>query len=554
MKEKAVKSHSPILFSILSGVMLTASFPPGRLEWMAWFALVPLLKAISHAPPGRAFKLGFVAGFAHFLTLIYWVMITLQHYGRLNALISISVLLLFCAYLSLYPALFAFITAKTGRARFSVLLMATTWVALELTRAKFLSGFPWCLLGYSQYRHLFLIQVADLVGVYGISFLIVLANGMVYTLLFRRPALNNRAFLWEGLIILSLAGLTLLYGRFRLQEMAPGKNPGQEEVQPVRVAVIQANIDQSVKWNPEYQDKTLDTYARLTRFSLRFKPRLIVWPETAVPFFFQNHPKLARRILAMLRGSSADLIFGSPAFDEVHGRVRYYNRAYHLSSDGVVAGYYDKVHLVPFGEYVPFKKFLPFINRLVVAAGDFASGKRVAPITFPGISAGVLICFEAIFPELARLQTREGAEILVNLTNDAWFGMTHAPYQHLSMAVFRAVENRRPLVRAANTGISAFIGPKGDILMRGELFTEAVLTMDIEPLKTPIGFYTKHGDLFALILLITCLINIFHALCYHHIAPGRDAKTKLNRGRKNRPVMRLYKEDGQYVPGSVDKN
>ena len=524
MKDKAIISRTPLLFALLSGVMLTASFPPGRLEWMAWFALVPLLKAISHASPGRAFRLGFAAGFAHFLTLIYWVTITLQHYGGLNILVSIGVLLLFCTYLSLYPAVFALITAKTGRSRFAILLMAATWVALELTRAKFLSGFPWCLLGYSQYRHLLVIQVADLVGVYGISFLIVLANGLIYSLLFRRHVLKSRAFLWEGLIIVFLAGLTLFYGHFRLQEVASWKKPGQKEVRTIRVAVIQANIDQSVKWNPEYQDKTLDVYGRLTRFSLRFKPRLIVWPETAVPFFFQNHPKLALRVLAMLHGSRADLIFGSPAFDKVDGRIRFYNRAYHLSSGGGMAGYYDKVHLVPFGEYVPLKKFLPFIHRLVVAAGDFAAGKSVEPITFPGLSAGVLICFEAIFPELARQQTLEGAQILVNLTNDAWFGMTHAPYQHLSMAVFRAVENRRPLVRAANTGISAFIGPAGDILMQGGLFTEAVLTRDITPLRSPVGFYTKHGDLFALVLLIICLINIFHALCYHHIVRGRGAK------------------------------
>jgi len=524
LKKDAIKYPSPLLCAVLSGVMLTASFPPGRLEWMVWFALVPLLWAVSDAPPGRAFRLGFVAGFAHSLTLIYWVVVTLQHYGGLNVFISIAVLLLFCAYLSLYPALFALITAKTGRSRFTVLLLAATWVALEITRAKALSGFPWCLLGYSQYRHLLLIQVADLVGVYGISFLIVLANGMIYTLIFRPAALKNRGFLWEGLIILCLAGMTLLYGHFRLQGMVPGKTPGEKR--PIRIAIIQANIDQSIKWNPEYQDKTLEVYARLTGSSLSFKPRLIVWPETAVPFFFQNHPELARRVLAMLRGSRTDLIFGSPAYDRIDGRIRYYNRAYHLSSGGMVAGYYDKVHLVPFGEYVPFKRFLPFIHRLVVAAGDFASGEKVAPITLPGVSAGVLICFEVIFPELARLQTREGAEILVNLTNDAWFGMTHAPHQHLSMAVFRAVENRRPMVRAANTGISAFIGPRGDILMRGGLFTEAVLIMDMAPLQTPMGFYTKHGDLFALVLWIICLINIFHALCYHLFARKRGRKKR----------------------------
>ena len=489
---------------------------------MAWFALVPLLKAIEHGTTPRAFKLGFVTGFAHALTLIYWVVVTMQHYGGLNIVISLGVLLLFCAYLALYPAFFAAILSKTGRSRFAVLLMAALWVALELTRAKFLSGFPWCLLGYSQYRHSVLIQIADLVGVYGISFLIILANGMVYTLLFRRSALTTRPFLWESAIILVLAGITLYYGHSRLQEKTPGEMPGRS----IRVAIVQANIDQSIKWNPKYQGKTMEVYGRLTRFAITSKPQLIVWPETAIPFFFQDHPKLARKVFDMVRGANVDLIFGSPAFKKEKGRIRYYNRAYHLSSKGMVAGYYNKVHLVPFGEYVPFKKYLPFIRRLVVAAGDFASGEKVEPIRMPKLSAGVLICFEVIFPELARAHTREGAEILVNLTNDAWFGRTSAPYQHLSMAVFRAVENRRPLVRSANTGISAFIGPKGKILMQGDLFQEEVLVMDVTPVRASAGFYTEQGDLFALLLSIICLINIFHALCYHHFARMKGRKPK----------------------------
>ena len=522
LKEKTTKSAAPLLYAILSGVMLTASFPSGKLDWMAWFALVPLLKAIEPASPLRAFKLGFVTGFAHALTLIYWVVVTLQHYGGLNIYISLGILLLFCAYLSLYPAFFAAILSKTRRPRFTVLLMAATWVALEFARAKFLSGFPWCLLGYSQYSNLGLIQIADLFGVYGVSFLILLVNGLVYSLLFRPSALRTRSFIWESAIILVLAGFTLYYGHFRLQEKAPRESPGRS----IRVAVVQGNIDQSIKWNPKYQGKTMEVYGRLTRVAITSKAQLIVWPETAIPFFFQDHPKLARKVFDMIRGANVDLIFGSPAFKSEKGRIRYYNRAYHLSSKGMVAGYYNKVHLVPFGEYVPLKKYLPFIQRLVVAAGDFASGEKVEPIRMPKLSAGVLICFEVIFPELARTHTREGAEILLNLTNDAWFGRTSAPYQHLSMAVFRAVENRRPLVRSANTGISAFIGPKGKILMQGDLFQEEVLVMDVTPVRASAGFYTEHGDLFALLLSIICLINIFHALCYHHRARRKTAKSK----------------------------
>lgn len=497
--------------------MLTASFPAVGLDWMAWFALIPLLWAIEHRSPFRAFGLGLLTGFAHALSLIYWVVVTLQHYGGINVYLSIAVLLLFCAYLALYPALFAAILSGTGRIRFPVLLMGATWVALEYARAKFLSGFPWCLLGYSQYSNLGLIQIADLVGVYGVSFLIVLVNGVLYNLLFRRPALKRPSFVWEIAFILLFCGSTLYYGHFRLQGEARREKPGSS----IRVAIVQANIDQSVKWNPKYQGKTMEVYGRLTRAAIASQAQLIVWPETAVPFFFQNHPQMARRVFDMVRGADVDLIFGSPAFKKEGGAIRYYNRAYHLSSEGAVAGYYNKVHLVPFGEYVPFKKYLFFIQRLVVAAGDFASGEKIEPIRMPKLSAGVLICFEVIFPELARAHTREGAEILVNLTNDAWFGRTSAPFQHLSMAVFRAVENRRPLVRSANTGISAFIAPSGKIMMQGDLFEEEVLVMDVTPVRASAGIYTQQGDLFALLLSVICLINLFHALCYHRFTRGR---------------------------------
>jgi apolipoprotein N-acyltransferase len=179
-----------------------------------------------------------------------------------------------------------------------------------------------------------------------------------------------------------------------------------------------------------------------------------------------------------------------------------------------LSGYYDKVHLVPFGEYVPLKRFFPFINRLVPAAGDFASGKKIAPLKLPSFSAGVLICFEVIFPELARFRARDGAGIFVNLTNDAWFGITSAPYQHLSMAVFRAVENRRPLIRAANTGISAFISPEGKIINQSELFMEEVLKNKVSLGHLSLRFYTRYGDIFPITILILCLIKIFYVLCY----------------------------------------
>jgi apolipoprotein N-acyltransferase len=237
-----------------------------------------------------------------------------------------------------------------------------------------------------------------------------------------------------------------------------------------------------------------------------------VWPETAVPFFFQNRSKFALGIISLAEESKAALIFGSPAYKRQQGAVRYYNRAYLIAPDTRDILYYDKIHLVPFGEYVPFKKYLPFIHRLVEAAGDFASGEKSKALKAGDLSSGILICFEAIFPELARALARDGANILVNITNDAWFGRTSAPYQHLSMAVFRAIENHRPMIRAANTGFSAFITPTGAIQSKSDLFVEAVQTGSIIAGVFPLTFYSRFGDIFAVTLLIIAAAHILYGI------------------------------------------
>ena len=483
--------------------MLTASFPPGHLDWMAWLALVPLLWSLKDETPARAFKLGLVTGLAHYLTLIYWIVVVLKHYGGLPFVVSLGVLIIFCIYLSLYPALFSFLIIRIKGFRLSIFTVAAVWVGLEYLRANFLSGFPWCLLGYSQYKQIWLIQITDLIGVYGLSFLILLSNALLYVILFERQSIKKIFLIREVPILFIMAVFVLFYGYNRLSQ----RETGGQDRKPMKVAIVQGNIDQSVKWDPAYQEKTINIYESLTQATRPFKPNLVVWPETALPFFFQANRALAPGVIRMAVSLGTDLIFGSPAFKEHKGGVDYYNRAYAVASDGRVTGYYDKVHLVPFGEYVPLKKILPFVHRLVPAAGDFASGKEVSPLRLPDVSVGILICFEAIFPALSREQTKKGAEILVNLTNDAWFGMTSAPHQHLSMAILRSVENRRPMVRAANTGISAMISPWGEILSKGEQFREEVLMKDIRFSDVSLSFYTSHGDLFILAMVLLVVVH-----------------------------------------------
>jgi apolipoprotein N-acyltransferase len=505
-----------VLLAVLSGIMLTASFPPLRLSFLAFFALVPLLLSIKNEPFTRAFKLGFIAGTTHYLTLIYWIVVVLGRYGNLNTLVSLGPFVLLCLYLGLYPAFFSGITTWLMGSRFVLLFIAGVWVGLEYIRAKLLTGFPWCLLGYTQYEHLHLIQIADLSGVYGISFLIILSNGLLYHLLFSSQGTTKGTLRREILSVLLLVGGTFAYGHYCLKTGTDEKGP----LPTINAVVVQANVDQSIKWEQTYQNKTIETYLRLTRAAYDFEPDLIVWPETSVPFFFQNDVEHAPEILSLVRESNSSIIFGSPAYKQINGKTKYYNRAYLITSADHPFQYYDKVKLVPFGEYVPLKRYLFFVSRLVPAAGDFDSGNRIAPLKGKHFLPGILICFEAIFPELARTQTREGATILINLTNDAWFGNTSAPYQHLSMAVFRAVENRRPMIRAANTGFSAFIGSEGRITEASSLFKEEILKASIGISHSSLTFYARFGDLFAFSLLVISLIRIL-SLLWHKWALRR---------------------------------
>jgi len=499
--------HTPVeklLLALLSGFMLTASFPPGSFDFLAWFALVPLLKSLENETPSGSLRLGFAAGMAHYLPLIYWVIIVMGHYGHLPLPVCVGILILFALYLSVYPALFAWGYALLGRSFWGSFKAAGLWVALEYVRANILTGFPWCLLGHTQYLNLKAIQVADLVGAYGTSFVIVLSSTLIYGLVLER---NFKRWTLEAPLVLLTLALVLGYGVYRTSDRHA--SPGT-----LRVAIAQGNIDQSIKWNAAYQEKTIQIYRTLSLQSRPFDPDLVVWPETAVPLFFQDGAPLARSVLLVPREAGAHVIFGSPAYRRERGSMSLFNRAYLISPSAEVLGSYDKVHLVPFGEYVPMKRFLPFVQRLVASAGDFLPGDKVAPLKFPKAAAGVLICFESIFPELGRALTENGATLLVNLTNDAWYGMSSAPFQHFSMAVFRAVENRRPVVRAANTGISAFILPRGEIVEKSDLFTEALLTREIPLSDSGLTLYTRYGDFFAIALTILSAVNIFLAYWY----------------------------------------
>ncbi|MBW2332045.1 MAG: apolipoprotein N-acyltransferase, partial [Deltaproteobacteria bacterium] len=270
-------------------------------------------------------------------------------YGNINLILSLSALLLLSFYLAFYIALFALIVANFKNNRLSPFWGACIWVALEYARSYIMTGFPWCLLGYSQYSRLPLIQISDIAGVYGISFIIVLVN---FALLIGIDAIFT----------FFLVGCVLVYGYSRLKEKADNNVKGKE----LRVMIVQGNIDQSLKWDSDFQEETLSIYKKLSLESADFKPQLIIWPETALPFFFQDASHLSKEVFEVARITNANILFGSPAYVKDKDSILYYNRAYMISKSRVF-DYYDKVHLVPFGEYVPLKKCIPFVHRLVTA-------------------------------------------------------------------------------------------------------------------------------------------------------------------------------------------
>ena len=492
--DNKAESRRDYFLAILSGILLALSFPKADLSVLVWFAFVPLLLAIAKKKPARAFRLGFVCGLTAYGGILYWLNIVMTIYGKLPWLLSVFLYLILAAYLALYVGIIAMMVRKGENSGITPLLsFPVLWVGLEYLRSFFLTGFPWASLGYSQYRILPLIQVADITGVYGLSFLIVFANA-VFLCIIRGAVMKGHSVYptKSAVLLLFLLITTLAYGFMRLN--------GAEKGEPLKIALVQGNIPQDVKWDPAFQESTIAVYERLTKESCAAGTGLVVWPESAVPFYFQDDPRYAARIKRLAIDVNGYMVVGSPAYDDEGGAIKYRNSAYLLSPTGQVLGRSDKIHLVPFGEYVPLAKMLPFVHKLVVGIGDFSPGKGTVPLAIDKGKIGVLICFEGIFPELSRGYCRAGSRLLVNITNDAWYGRSSAPYQHLSMTVFRAVENRVPLVRAANTGITAIIDSKGHIHGMTQLFREAYLTGEVR-MGEGDTIYTRYGDIFAGICL-----------------------------------------------------
>ncbi len=500
-----------IALSALTGAVLVLAFPPIGLGFVAYFAFVPLMFALypaGHAGQTRvrALTLGFTAGFVFFIGTVYWVIHSMYYYGGVPVLVSIPVMLALAAYLAIYFALFGlfFPMLSSATTVLRVAAIAALWVSLEYMRGHLFTGFPWVLLGYSQMPYLPVIQIADITGASGLSFIVMAINATIF---FRVKGFKDKEgkkpgnHIGEVVVISALFVATLIYGFVRIAQV----DSEASRWGGFKAGIVQGSIDQSVKWDRSLRSETIGIYKGLSLEASKKGASFMLWPESAVPFFLGNNKAETAAVTEAAVQSKAYILTGAlsvaynpDADNGDRGGYRYFNSAYLIDANGDITGRYDKFHLVPYGEYVPLKRFFPFIKKLTVGVGDFAEGRGPYPMGFIGGDIGVLICYEAIFPTIARETVKNGASFLVNITNDAWFGTTSAPYQHFEMSRLRAVENRVYLLRAANTGISAFIAPSGRVIARTGLFERTFITEKVVIKNGALTtFYTRFGDVFA---------------------------------------------------------
>ncbi len=445
----------PFLLATVSAGLLRLAYPTFDVWVCAWFGLVPLLVAVAGLKPREAFLTAFLAGFVFFGLTIYWVVHV--------TLVGTVVLSLYCGlYIGLFGLAFRFARGRFGWLGRCV-WTAAFWVLLEYLRSHIMTGFPWALLAYTQTGNLLAIQIADIVGAYGVSFLLVFVNvAQIEVIEAVTAAGPSRALVLRraGVVLAVIIGW-LGYGAGRLYQ-----DPRLSA--PLKISLVQANIAQEIKWVPRFSENIFDKYALLTQIvKLRDDPDVIIWPETSFPDYLEvgvNDEPLS----SLARDIGRPLFVGAIRLEGFD----YFNSALLYVPSGTLAGLYDKLHLVPFGEYLPGRRQLPFLANLIPIE-DFTPGRAHTVFSLKGdrcplIRAAVLICFEDIFPELGSAFVRRGADFLINMTNDGWFKDTASPYQHYQASVFRAVENRVYVVRAANTGISCIIDDAGRLVARVE--------------------------------------------------------------------------------------
>jgi apolipoprotein N-acyltransferase len=521
--------------------LLAFSFPKFGHPACAWMALTPLVIAAVRASrrgSRRAFLLGLVSGAVYFAVTLYWLVETMTTFGKMPVPLALIAAAALVGYLALFPAAFAMILARLHRVLGlrALAFVPAIWVTTELGRQYVWDGFPWALLGYSQVTTLPVAQVASLVGVYGLSALLALTStAAAYVILDR----GRTRWVFAGTAGLIVAA-SVVWGNARL-----AASPLLTRGEPVRVAVIQGNVEQEQKWDPAMRDTIADRYIAMTRQALARGATFVIWPESSTPFYFEHDLVRGGEIRRLAVASKATLLIGSDQVEPIrtaaapssaapssatpssatpssatpssattdHVKERSYNAAFLVKPDGAVGAVYRKMHLVPFGEYVPLQSLLFFAGPIIGAVADFApftAGTEAVLLPVGAHYASTAICYEVIYPNLIRRTVLDGSELLTTITNDAWYGRSSAAYQHWDQSSMRAIEEGRYLARAANTGISGFVDPYGRILDHKGLFETAVLVQDLRFLKDR-TVYNRIGDLVAWLSLAVTVMALLVA-------------------------------------------
>ncbi|RMG57481.1 MAG: apolipoprotein N-acyltransferase, partial [Deltaproteobacteria bacterium] len=490
-------SERPWISLVLGGALLALSMP-GRVRGVPWFsfvAFVPLLlQVLRGGPAWKRIRSGLFFGFVSTLPLLTWVDFTISTYGKLGHVAGWAAAILLSLYISIYFSLFTwmlgFLVDSLGEG--AVLAAPAVWSSLEIIRIKWDLGFPWLLLGYSQYGNSLTVNAAAYTGVIGLGFLIMLVNAFLSLAVHRtgtgRKGMSPLSLFSCGVLVVFFMGML---NQARLSHPPKGESS-------VSILVVQPAIDQWKKWDSSFQEETLEILRDLT---WGFRGDLVVWPETALPFFLYWDEEPTSRFFTILQEVNVPILTGVPWYESEKGK--FFNSVVLFSPDGFMLGKYDKLKLVPFGEYVPLRPLFFFVDKLTEGGEDFSRGREVVLVKAGKISVAPSICYEAIYPVLAVEGVRRGANLLVNVTNDAWFGDTGAPYQHFAMASMRAVETGRYMVRCANGGISAVINWKGETEAEKPLFKRGSFTASV-PLLTGVTFYVRSAN-----LLNSCIAGIF---------------------------------------------
>lgn len=474
------------LFLPLAGILgLWLGFPNPLIQLPLLSLLYPAAlyaRGIQAPDLKTALRDGWLIGLLASSGCLYWLAVPVHDFGGLPWLLAGPCAVAIGGYVGLYSGLFC-AGMRLARDRSTpfrrALFAGVLWFLIEWLRGWILTGFPWLSLSTAFVPWPVVIQGASIIGAYGLSGVLAAMSCLAYEALHGRQLVSCSVVL--GLMLLSVCG----WGVHTISSPIKGESP-------FGAAFIQGNINQDQKWEQAFQQSTVDKYMELSAKALASgSPRLLIWPETAMPFFFQEHKKYGPLVRDFARENNVAILLGTPGYINSRTSKKYdlYNRAYLVGPDGSDYGFYDKEHLVPFGEYLPPGLDLPFLAKLLQGVGDFTPGKEIKPLTLGNLALGMLICYESIFPELAWQRVADGANVLVNISNDAWFGLTAAPEQHLQLSAMRAVEQGRFLLRGTNTGISAVIDPHGRIINRSPLFSSEVIAIDAVPLDARTPFH-----------------------------------------------------------------